>query len=632
MIKLLLFLATVFVSIPADADVLGSSPPCRYSATASVDGCSGSPAASPLTVQRQDFFSGYAQRSKQTWIASPHPPWNVAGVDYPVGIPPSAIVTPGTDAYERSTSGRGYGLKRPTNANFARDGIYGLKNGCSLGGGNRIGCAGTLSSITIDGYDFSDPINGGAYFYPGASLTSAPKLVIKNSYIAPGVNTGRLGYLIRYDANGPVTLQNNYMDGLGEQWEIWNNGVGGGVQEFVFVATPTLDATSADCGTEASICVQYNAFVNGPPRDVSYGTACTTICNSLVWRYNYIEGVSYPSSKFIGSIDNNGRRGPGHCLTVTSYVYGTVTIGSLVGGPGARQMKVTSTPCNGANSFTLTSSPMINQYAPLQTMYSTQGIHGDPQFVGVASNATKIPTTLGAFIHSYSTTLFPENAYGATGAVTWNTTIGPVVSSATIDNCTPSCGSGSAGNTLNVRTIRYIGLWPGRIAIGEAIGGNGSIIPGTFITGDGNGGAHCDNGSCTGTGGTGTYAVSGLPQSGNITSNWEFSGVNMTDLQIDHNVVVTNSTFLGKHSTYYAGSAGAVIGDNHAMTITNVDISNNFYDPTGAAFCVYPQYRNAPTGLPPTGNVNLLGNGSGRPDPKANTSLCYGRFRAGPYR
>ena len=162
----LLFLAAVLLfTVPVNG-LIAAQAGCPYPATATVDGCAGAPTESALTVRRPDFFSGYAQRSKQHWISAAHPPWNVAGVDYPVGIPASSIVTPGSDSYVRSTTGPGYGLKRPINENFTLDGFFGLTNGCSLGANNRITCTGTMSAITFDGYDFSDPIAGGAYFYP----------------------------------------------------------------------------------------------------------------------------------------------------------------------------------------------------------------------------------------------------------------------------------------------------------------------------------------------------------------------------------------------------------------------------------------------------------------------------------
>ena len=59
---------------------------CPYPATENVDGCNGAPAASTYTVRHSNFFTGYAQQSGQTYFNSHPPQWNVAGVDYPVGI------------------------------------------------------------------------------------------------------------------------------------------------------------------------------------------------------------------------------------------------------------------------------------------------------------------------------------------------------------------------------------------------------------------------------------------------------------------------------------------------------------------------------------------------------------------
>jgi hypothetical protein len=130
------------------------------------DGCA------PLLAARQggnfqyaswDAFSGDSRQSGQTW-SSPKPPWNVAGVDYPVGY-----YTP-----------RG-SLKIP--------GVSPLPPGCEMttnaGGGPQFQCHSTLSSISLVGWDFhptSGPyagqcvnlvINANAATGPGAAVTIA---------------------------------------------------------------------------------------------------------------------------------------------------------------------------------------------------------------------------------------------------------------------------------------------------------------------------------------------------------------------------------------------------------------------------------------------------------------------------
>ena len=84
--------------IPSAHSQTSSMPPpsgdCGgWANTALNDGCAGAPKASAYTIQHPDFFSGYARQSGQSYVktggckgyANCHPPWAVAGVDYPVG-------------------------------------------------------------------------------------------------------------------------------------------------------------------------------------------------------------------------------------------------------------------------------------------------------------------------------------------------------------------------------------------------------------------------------------------------------------------------------------------------------------------------------------------------------------------
>ena len=85
---LLLFEAILVASLWLSAGCARSQtsqagePVCATPATAGDDGCAGShPTA---TTRYGDFFTGYAAQSRQHAYRT-RPPWNVAGVDYPVG-------------------------------------------------------------------------------------------------------------------------------------------------------------------------------------------------------------------------------------------------------------------------------------------------------------------------------------------------------------------------------------------------------------------------------------------------------------------------------------------------------------------------------------------------------------------
>lgn len=105
-----------------------------------VDGC---PAASAGSPQLPTILNGYATR----------PPWNVAGVDYPVGVP------------------AGTSLLDPTTA--------ALPPGCSFSG-STVTCLGS-TPITLNGYDFS--------LHNGTSLTiSAANITVTCSKFVVGTN------------------------------------------------------------------------------------------------------------------------------------------------------------------------------------------------------------------------------------------------------------------------------------------------------------------------------------------------------------------------------------------------------------------------------------------------------------
>ena len=67
--------------------------------------------------------------------------------------------------------------------------------------------------------------------------------------------------------------------------------------------------------------------------------------------------------------------------------------------------------------------------------------------------------------------------------------------------------------------------------------------------------------------------------------------------------------------------------DSNTTIYGTFSVTNNFVDPTGAAACFL--LGASGSGVQPTltGNVNMLGNGSGTPDStvNSNTGTCYGK-------
>src|SRR5207244_2820598 len=103
------------------------------------DGCAGAPAGTP---QYPNLLNGYVTR----------PPWNVAGVDYHVGIPAGTVLTDWVNISDPNIS-------------------------ISTG---MVRCLGRGASVTLNAIDFS--LHGGAYVYNGSGGCS--KLTITNSNFA----------------------------------------------------------------------------------------------------------------------------------------------------------------------------------------------------------------------------------------------------------------------------------------------------------------------------------------------------------------------------------------------------------------------------------------------------------------
>lgn len=314
-------------------DVVGAPQACG-----SDDGCSGAPYVSPsqldaqiagaYMVQHRDFFTGYAAQSRGA--GSSHqpldgvypirPPWHVAGVDYPVGIPASSFplkvpgvnplpanctaytTAPGTSTnyvlcfdwgavFKGTVSlnqltvtsiGSGSiavgkvisdadGTSATITALNSTTGIYTLSTN-TLKGTNF-----TSGGVTFDGWDFSQ--NGGVFLKFGTP-TNGP-VVIKNSKFVYGSTFagtgayGSAGSLISLLNAGSLLFMNNYVDANAPQ--------------------ANLDVSSMAITITAGhypITLLYNALLRGRIRNFTstgYGVAQ----GDLIVKFNYIEGLIY---------------------------------------------------------------------------------------------------------------------------------------------------------------------------------------------------------------------------------------------------------------------------------------------------------------------------------------------------
>ena len=112
-----------------------------------------------------------------------------------------------------------------------------------------------------------------------------------------------------------------------------------------------------------------------------------------------------------------------------------------------------------------------------------------------------------------------------------------------------------------------------------------------------------------------TFGSTGIPT---FNRNSNLGTVNSSTL--NNNVSVTNLNVI-QNATGGGGTAGAVFGDDAAMIYDAFNVSANFFDPTGAANCFLLNFSTTGGGVGPTitGSVNMLGDGSGNPDPLANS-------------
>ena len=217
------------------------------------DGCLG--VASYGNFQNSQFFT-YAKQSGQKQYynaagqASAHPPpWNVAGVDYPVGY---STAMP---------------LKDPAAGR--------LPTGCSYNpmgsktGGPIVTCAG-VKNLTLDGWDFS--LHNCMPLDIKGSNTGT--VTISNSKFVNGPNCSTHGYFVMVVRPAPVDVvfTHNYVDGQAQLYPL------------SLINLLVMNETG-------SLTVTYNAFLRSPARPIGSVTAGSTYV-----AYNYFEGFVYHAS------------------------------------------------------------------------------------------------------------------------------------------------------------------------------------------------------------------------------------------------------------------------------------------------------------------------------------------------
>lgn len=190
-------------------------------------------------------------------------------------------------------------------------------------------------------------------------------------------------------------------------------------------------------------------------------------------------------------------------------------------------------------------------------------------------------------------------------SVTGTLAIGHVLDAAhvvgTIDNCTPSCGSGSNGNILNVTSVT-----DGTVALSQTVyDANGSFGTVT-ITGSAGNSATCGASACTGNGGTGTYLLSAnrLVNSNSLLNS---DGVNILNLT---NVGVLPKSFI---SAFISGTGGA-----GTYKITIAGASNQYVASESMTAFSYKNTVNNDASPPADKETVLTGWATSSPNPSLN--------------
>jgi hypothetical protein len=254
-----------------------------WASTTFNDGCAGAPKASAYTIQHPDFFSGYARQSGQSYVTKGgckgepncHPPWAVAGVDYPVGVSTvgTGFASPGSATDPTNASSPNYSNGNP--GKCARS-----------GSANVIVCKGSTSQeVDIGPFDFSYQGNAtgvGMGLTLGSGLTGP--CVIHDSYFVYDLNatTRNIG-VAAYNFTGcsSLTIRNSVFrlrnDSTGVMDAMWAP-PGSKFLSYLLNGGPRLGNINNQLNLE------YDAFIHCPSRCFATG--------ALNASHNYLEGVN----------------------------------------------------------------------------------------------------------------------------------------------------------------------------------------------------------------------------------------------------------------------------------------------------------------------------------------------------
>ena len=273
---------------------------CAYSGSGWSDGCAGANMGS--TYQVSNFFTSYARGSGQTYasgggnLSSSHPPpWNVAGVDYPVGYytPKSSLKDPAVTQPANCTY---YSTGSPFNSAYP-----------------YLQCGIASGQVDIEGYDFG-PIGGHdctPVTLSSANLTSGTTVTIKDNLFENGADcsnnaTNNITGMIQTDITGHTigsTINVQYNTWLGH----WADPC---------CDQPPYSPRAMGFLTTGSLTFEYNSVIDWPSDPIFLGVGGGSNIGTV--EYNYIEGWVYRGA------ESHGEWGS------LSYGSGQSTVGSFL--------------------------------------------------------------------------------------------------------------------------------------------------------------------------------------------------------------------------------------------------------------------------------------------------------------
>ena len=303
---LLLCATGIFVSDGASARpghggiASGAASPCPQGTGTPADGCSALYTAGLQgTVQYSNAFTNTAIMPGSGQSYTTRTPWNVAGVDYPVGVPASvsSFIDPA--------------VTPPTNCSYSATG--------SSAGGPKLTCSG--GAVSIIGYNLG-PVGGhqAPVLHMNNTVTS---LVIEDDKFQNDSNTNGSSalndyplYLATPGSTDNVTFKYNTING---ECPV----AGGSLCNYGIVIY-----------TAGALDEEFNAFINPPSRQAAgCDGACTTL-GDLTMANNMWLGICFGcNSGFHGEVIEQVPGTSGTPTTQTNVNYNYNTIVSMSGEP-----------------------------------------------------------------------------------------------------------------------------------------------------------------------------------------------------------------------------------------------------------------------------------------------------------